>query len=300
MVRHSVLSSVTLTVPCIAPVATAYCDWLGYHITAEGRVSDRLAESWDAPATIGSRWVELRAAAETQCVLRLVERPAHAGFAPLLHHGWNANEILCTDPIDLAERFSEPGSPFRVIGAPQALDSNPRIVALQALGPAGELNYFTRLPPEGGSLIKTPARTPVDRSFIVVLGGPDLEQMQAFYRDTLGLTVSPRFGSVVAVLNAAHDLPPDTRTPLSLVALSSSYALELDEYPASATPRPCRPGDLPPGIAMVGLSATALTGATLPWRTPPALRAGDAPHAGLYAGLMVGAAAERIEVIASD
>jgi hypothetical protein len=217
-----------------------------------------------------------------------------------LHHGWNANEILCTDPIDLAERFSQPESPFRVIGAPQALDSNPRIVALQALGPAGELNYFTRLPPEGGSLIKTPARTPVDRSFIVVLGGPDLEQMQAFYRDTLGLTVSPRFGSVVAVLNAAHDLPPDTRTPLSLVALSSSYALELDEYPASATPRPCRPGDLPPGIAMVGLSATALTGATLPWRTPPALRAGDDPHAGLYAGLMVGAAAERIEVTASD
>ena len=299
MVRHSVLASVTLTVPCIAPVATAYCDWLGYQITAEGRVTVRLAESWDAPATIGSRWVELRAAADTQCVLRWVERPAYAGFAPLLHHGWNANEILCADPLDLAERFSQPGSPFRVIGAPQALDSNPRIVALQALGPAGELNYFTRLPPEGGSLIKTPARTPVDRSFIVVLGGPDLEQMQAFYRDTLGLTVLPRFGSVVAVLNAAHDLPRDTRTPLSLVALSSSDALELDEYPASATARPCRPGDLPPGIAMVGLCATALTGASLLWRTPPTLRARDDPHAGLHVGLIVGAAAERIEVIVS-
>jgi hypothetical protein len=50
---------------------------------------------------------------------------------------------------------------------------------------------------------------------------------------------------------------------------------------------------------MVGLSATALTGSTLPWRTPPTLRGSDVPHAGLYAGLMVGAAAERIEVIAS-
>jgi hypothetical protein len=297
-VRQGVLSSVTLTVPSIAPVAAAYCDWLGYQTVAEGRVTARLAESWDAPLTVGSRWAELRAAAETQCVLRLVERPSYPGFAPLLHHGWNANEILCADPVDLAERFSQPGSPFRVIGAPQALDSNPRIVALQALGPAGELNYFTRLPPEGGSLIKTPARSPVDRSFIVVLGGPDLGQMQTFYRDTLGLTVSPRFGSVVAVLNAAHDLPGDTRTPLSLVALSSSYAIELDEYPASATARPCRPGDLPPGIAMVGLSTTAHTAQALPWRRPPTLRDSEAPHAGLYAGLIVGAAAERIELVA--
>ncbi len=298
--RQSVLLSVTLTVPNIALVATAYCDWLGYQIVAEGRVTARLADSWEAPSTIGSRWVELRAVAETQCVLRLVERPAYAGFAPLLHHGWNANEILCTDPIDLAERFSLPESPFRVIGAPQALDSNPRIVALQALGPAGELNYFTRLPPEGGSLIKTPARTPVDRSFIVVLGGPDLGQMQAFYRDTLGLTVSPRFDSVVDVLNAAHDLPRHTRTPLSLVALSSSYALEIDEYPEGTTARPCRPGDLPPGIAMVGLSAAAFTRETLPWRSPPTLRANDDPHAGLHAGLIIGAAGERIEVVATD
>lgn len=297
--RQTVLSSVTLTAPSIAPIAAAYCDWLGYQTVAEGRVTVRLAESWDAPVTLGSPWIELRASAEAQCVLRLVERPPYPGFAPLLHHGWNANEILCADPVDLAERFSQPGSPFRVIGAPQPLDSNPRIVALQALGPAGELNYFTRLPPEGGSLIKTPARTPVDRSFIVVLGGPDLEQMQAFYGDTLGLKVSPRFGSVVAVLNAAHDLPGDTPTPLSLVALSSSYAIELDEYPASARARPCRPGDLPPGIAMVGLSTTTHSAQSMPWRTPPALRSGDDPHADLYAGLIVGAAAERIEVIAS-
>jgi hypothetical protein len=104
--------------------------------------------------------------------------------------------------------------------------------------------------------------------------------------------------ALCAVLNAAHELPGDTPTPLSLVALSSSYAIELDEYPASATARPCRPGDLPPGIAMVGLSTTAHTAQTLPWRRPPTLRDSEAPHAGLYAGLIVGAASERIELVA--
>jgi hypothetical protein len=48
----------------------------------------------------------------------------------------------------------------------------------------------------------------------------------------------------------------------------------------------------------VGLSTTAHTAQTLPWRRPPTLRDSEAPHAGLYVGLIVGAASERIELVA--
>ena len=294
------LLSVTLTAPRIAPVADAYVAWLGYRVNAEGEVTPALAADWLAPQAAGSRWIELCAPSAggsgADCVLRLVERPA-VDVTPLRHHGWNANEMLCQDPDALAARFALPGSPFRVIGPPAPLASNPRIVALQALGPAGEIDYFTRLPPEGGSLIKTPARTAVDRSFIVVLGGPSISAMCAFYRDTLGQTVSPVFEAPVDVLNAAQGLPAGHATPMALVALSPAYALELDEYPVTATSRPQHAGDLPPGIAMVGLRASSALPHTLPWRTAPRQRASGEPHAGRRAGLLIGAAGERLEIV---
>jgi hypothetical protein len=295
------LLSVTLTAPRIASVAEAYVAWLGYRVTAEGEVTPALAADWQAPQAAGSPWIELSAPSggrsEADCVLRLVERPAVEGFTPLRHHGWNANEMLCQDPDALAARFALPGSPFRVIGPPAPLASNPRIVALQALGPAGEIDYFTRLPPEGGSLIKTPARTAVDRSFIVVLGGPSISAMTAFYRDTLGQTVSPVFEAPVDVLNSAQGLPAGQATPMALVALSPAYALELDEYPGTATSRPQHAGDLPPGIAMIGLRATSALPHTLPWQTAPRLRTDDEPHAGRRTGLLIGAAGERLEIV---
>lgn len=292
--------SVTLTVPRLEPVAHAYETALGYRRRAAGSVSAALAMAWDAPLASGSRWLDLQAPAESTCVLRLVERPAIPPAAALQHFGWNANEILCQDPMALAARFTEADSPFRLIGAPAPLQSNPRILALQALGPAGELNYFTRLPPEGGSIIKTPARTAVDRSFILVLGGPSMAELQRFYGDTLGLRVSPVFHSPVEVLNAVHGRPAAAATPLALVALSDHYALELDEYPATATPRPQRAGDLPSGIAMVGFRAADIAARPVPWHRTPARRDADDPDAGRRAGLSIGPAGERLEIIEAD
>lgn len=289
--------SVTLSVPRLEAVERAYTDWFGYRRADAGRVSASLAAAWDAPRCAGSRWMELRAPAERECVLRLVERPAVGGFAPLCHHGWAANELLCQDPDSLAASLTRPDSPFTLIGPPAPLGSNPRIVALQALGPAGELVYLTRLPPEGGSLIKTPARTPVDRSFIVVVAGPSMQALQAFYSETLGQTVSAVFDSPVGVLNTAHGRPPDATTPLALVALSEGFALELDEYPATATPRPQRPGDLPPGIAMVGFRTGSLDTRPLGWQVAPARRQDGDPGAGWRAGLLIGPAGERLEIL---
>lgn len=292
---------VTLCVPDLDAAERAYVDWLGYEVAARDTVSAGLAASWEAPRAAGSRMLLLRAPASPGFTLRLIERPPTDGYAALKTHGWNANEILAEDPVALAARFARPGSPFRVIGAPEPLASNPAIVAMQALGPAGELDYFTRLPPGGGTFVKTPARSFVDRSFILVLGGPSMPAMQAFYRDVLGRTVTPAYESPVGVLQAAHGLAPTATTPLALVPLPPGFALELDEYPATATPRPQRADDLPPGIAMVTFLADATSGKApadaLPWRRSPSRRS-EPPYDGREAGVLRGAAGEWLEIIA--
>jgi hypothetical protein len=208
--------------------------------------------------------------------------------------------MLVEDPHALAARFAMPGSPFRVIGSPEPLASNPSIVAMQTIGPAGELNYFTRLPPGGGTFVKTPASRFVDRSFILVLGGPAMAAMQSFYREVLALSVTEAYRSPVGVLQVAHGLPASADTPLALVPLSPRFALELDEYPATAVPRPQRAGDLPPGLAMVSFLADPPAAETdlrdLPWLKPPAPRT-EAPYAGRRTGVLRGAAGEWLEIV---
>lgn len=286
---------VTLSVSELAEAESTYAEWLGYLRIERGRIDGELAACWGTPLIEGSPYALLRSPAGTEAMLRLIERPITPGFAPLQTYGWNANEILVLDPVALEQRLRKPDSPFEVIGASAPLDSNPSIVAMQAIGPNRELNYFTRIPPEGGTFIKQSARTFVDRSFIMVVGGPSMSALRDFYGERLGMTVTEPFESRVSVLNAALSLPADHRIALALVPLSSSFVLELDEYPSSTAVRPCRPGDLPPGIAMVSFLTEKLDD-HLPWRTKPREFSGT-PYSGRRAGVIAGAAGEWIELI---
>jgi hypothetical protein len=287
---------VTLVVPDLGAAERAYAQWLGLQVTARGEISASLAASWDAPAVAGSRYLLLQSASGADVHLRLIERPPTLGYAAMRTHGWNSNEILVEDPAALERKFGAEDSPFRVIGSTAPLGSNPKVLAMQALGPAGELNYFTRIPPEGGTFIKTPARAFVDRTFIVVLGGPSMADMRGFYRDQLGQTVTEPYLSTVKVLQQALDLPTATQTPIALVPISPGFLIELDEYPPVTGPRPRRDGDLPPGMAMVSFVVSDLDTRPLPWRARPAVRA-EAPYGGRRAGVLTGAAGEWIELI---
>lgn len=286
---------VTLTVSDLVEAESAYADWLGYLRIERGRIDGELSSCWGTPLIEGSPYALLRSPAGTEVMLRLIERPITPGFAPLRNHGWNANEILVLDPLALEQRLRKPDSPFEVIGASAPLDSNPSIIAMQAIGPNRELNYFTRIPPEGGTFIKHSARAFVDRSFIMVVGGPSMPALREFYGQQLGMTVTEAFESRVSVLNDALSLPADHRIALALVPLSSSFVLELDEYPSSTAPRPCRHGDLPPGIAMVSFIADKLADG-LPWRSLPQ-ELGSTPYSGRRACVITGAAGEWIELI---
>jgi hypothetical protein len=89
--------------------------------------------------------------------------------------------------------------------------------------------------------------------------------------------------------------PDEHRIALALAPLSSNFVLELDEYPSETIPRPCREGDLPPGIAMVSFVTRDLD-IPLPWRSAPRPLPG-APYSGRRAGVIRGPAGEWIELI---
>ncbi len=259
-----------------------------------GTVSEALAAAWGAPRVDGHRYLVLQTASGAPVYLRVVETPATPGYALMKTHGWNSNEILVEDTDAVAKRLEK--SPFRIVGAPRPLSTNAAIRAMQAVGPAGELIYLTRIPPTGSLFIKTPAKSFIDRTFIVVVGGPDMNAMRTFYRDRLKLEVTEPMPAAIQVLNDALGAPASTLTPLALAKVSSSFAIEFDEYPPSTVPRPQRPGDLPPGMAMVSFAVDSLDGLNLPWLVPPGVR-----HEGFYRGgrsaLVRGPAGELIELI---
>lgn len=290
----SAIIAVTLTAPDLRTTEEAYTRFLEFRLVERGEVSRDLAAAWGAPLVEGRKYSLLQSASGAEVYLRIVQSPPTPGYEVMKTHGWNANEILCQDPDALALRLAN--SPFRIIGAPRPLGSNSKVRAMQAIGPAGELVYLTRIPPEGGTAIKTPAQSFVDRTFIVVLGGPDMAAMRAFYANQLGMKVTEAYASPINVINDTWKLGADHATPLALVLVSPGFAVELDQYPPAATPRPVRPGDLPPGIAMITFAAANIDAKALDWRVPLAARKG-APYAGRRSGMLLGAAGEWIELV---
>ena len=229
----SAIIAVTLTVPDLPTAEEAYSRWLGYRVVDRGLVSHALAAGWGAPRAEGRRYALLQPSSGEPVYLRIVQSPPTPGFEVMKTHGWNANEILVEDPDELARQLA--GSPFRIVGAPRPLSTSPAVRAMQVIGPAGELNYLTRIPADGSSVfIKTPAKSFVDRTFIVVLGGPSMAALQAFYRDTLGLKVTEAVAASINVLQDAYGMPATAQFPLAIVAISDGFLVELDEYPVTA------------------------------------------------------------------
>lgn len=289
--------AVTLSAPDLGATERAYTTQLSYQVFERATVSPSLASGWGAKATQGREYVLLRPASGEPVYLRIVDADAPApGYAPLRTFGWNANEILVEDPIALAPLLKEP---FRIIGSPRPLDFNPNIVAMQATGPAGEVVYFTRIPPAGSGFNLSSAKSFVDRTFIVASGGPDVEASRAFYRDTLKMPTTDVIPSKIQVVQDAYGLPRDAETRSSIVMLPSNYLIELDQYPPAAVRRPTRRGHLPPGIAMVTFAVKSFEGVKLPWKVKPRAR-NEKPYDGRRAGIVIGPAGEWLELIETE
>ena len=289
----SAIVAVTLLVPDVQAVERAYQQVLDYQTVERGHVAADQAASWDAMALAGREFVVLQPSSREPVYLRMIETDT-APAPPLKTLGWNATEILVEDPALLELRLQD--SPFRVIGPPAPLDFNPAVVAMQALGPAGELLYFTRMPAGVSKFGLGSATSFVDRVFIVVLAVHDLRSTLDFYAATFGSSVTEPATTRVAILADAWGLPREQPFLLGIVRLPERFLIEVDEYPAAAPPRTAADGELPSGMAMVSFEVPSLEPYADRLLAPPTALAGM-PYSGRRAGVMLGPGGEHIELI---
>ena len=288
---------VTIMAANLFQVEQAYRHELDYRVVDRGTVSVDLAASWGAGMLSGRRYVILQPSSNEPVYLRFIEDVANTMLEPMKTEGWNAVEILVQDPDALAQALDR-SAHFSVVGRPRYLTEKKNIKAMQAIGPANELIYFTNISdPEKSGFGLQPARSYIDRVFIMVVGARDHDASSDYYQTTLGLPITGPMPYRIGVLSKAHDLPVETRHELSIAQISERFLLELDRYPNSASRRNTVPGSLPPGIAMVSFEVKEWQ-QHLPYTGKPGEQF-SFPYQGRRAGVIIGTAGEYIELVES-
>jgi hypothetical protein len=272
------------TVSVRDPMVTArrYTEWLNYRIVEEGVIARDLAISWDAPAAAGAGFVTVAPASGAQVFIRFVANEFVPGYRPLRTYGWAALEICVKDVVRVNERLLD--SPFEIIGPPREIAGLPAIYPMQVKGPDDEIIYLTEVRADLPAYDLPRAASMIDSLFIMVLACSDLSSAMRWFEQHARLTPGREMAIVYTMLAKAFGLPPGDLHHIATFTHQRDVFLELDQYPAAATPRPKLPGHLPPGIAMVTVLHPQFSELG-PWISPPATRNGPVYGGGAAATL---------------
>ncbi len=287
------IANVTYQTAGFSRLKTAIESTFAYQVVHEGHVDESLAALWRAPHVCGQRYCILQAPNKPLFSIRLIEGPVTSTCEALKTFGWNASELLVDDVYDLAERL--PASDFTVIGGPRDLMNNGAAIALQVLGPGGELFYLTQISGDKMQATYGAADCSVDRLFILVLGSSDSERSREFYKPLVtGVTRPRKFA--IRVLSAAHGLDPDsTQYTISAACLPNQFRIEIDAYPDSCGPRKTEAGNIPPGLGMVSFEVASLD--SLPLKLTIGQGPSHAPYYGCRVARTQGPDEEWIELL---
>ena len=247
---------VTITATNLGAVENAYTEYLEYQVSKHSTVTAAEASAWNAPAAEGAASLTLQPAGSDDFEFRFIEGPAYPDYVPLTTYGWNASEIMVQNVDALAPRFEN--SPFEIVGEPRDLSFSEDIRAMQLRGPADEIIYLTEFKKPVPGLSVPTARSAVDRTFIVILGGASMNDLQDFYNNTFSIPKAPVMESRVTMLSKALGVSIETLYPIAAMALAGESLIEADEMPAQVGPRETQFGHLPPGIAIVGFDCDAI------------------------------------------
>jgi len=282
------ISCVTVSAPDLEAIETVYSRNFGYQVAERSQVTDAQAQLWGTPAMTGANVLIMNPACGNDFVFRFIERPKQNDYVSLTDWGWNASEVLVENVDELAEKLVE--GDFEILGEPKNLSFTDDIRAMQLRGPADEVLYMTELKaPIPGMELPT-ARAFVDGTFIVILGGGDINAMIDFYHGQFDVPKAAPIESRVTGLAKAFGMDIETRFPIAALGIRDKNMVEVDELPEQAGPRPNQEGMLPPGIAMVSF----LSNAAAP---SDAINSEGLPYNGRSVSFATGAAGELIELI---
>jgi len=214
----------TVNVPDMEQWSALYKEWLDYQVVEQGEVPAALAASWGAPASAGQRYAVMAPASGTDVFIRAVEGDRVPGYRAMTTWGWNAIEIIIDDIDVLYAKLKD--SPFEFVGLPASLGARyPTIHAMQVKGPAEEVLYLTT---ETGDRSTSPLPLPgglVDRPFIMVVAGPDIEAMRDWWTSSFNLpplAINESLGKLTRTAqNAAAE--PSSRSRWSTCSSTATF-----------------------------------------------------------------------------
>ncbi len=294
-----ILRDISIVTHCVSDLATEIATWskyLDYTIAAEGKLDAQLCATWNTPGETGLPYALMQPDSGAPAYIRFIETGDRVGYWPPVTWGWNATEILVTDPDALATKLQD--SPIRRFGGPGDLYQHPKAPrAIQTLSPSGAMLYFTRIQPGGSRYGLHGAKSFVDRIFNVVLGGPSLDELQHFYAHTLGMRVGDPMMFTMTLAAQACNASPDTPFPICVAPVRARHSiLELDEYPENSAPRPRDEGRLPGGMSMVSFKVNDLDTLPIQFRSAPQ-HIKTAPYNNRRVAVIEGPAGEWLELI---
>ncbi len=274
----------TIRTPSLAVAESLYSRYLHYRVISREAVTPAQARCWQLPDLAGTPALlmapEAPANDQPDFTLRFIELPLEAGFRAFTRHGWQAVELIVRHVDTLYAELRD--SPFEIVAPPMDLSFCTDIRAMQIRGPGGEIVYLTEVKRPVPGLDTPPVRCAVDRSFIVIVGGPSMSAIQGFFKTHFGMPEAPVVESRVQTMALEFGLSREHRFPIAALPLLGRCYIEADEMPAEAQPLPAVLEELPSGVAMVSFL--------------------EAPAAGILPGTVRcerGAAGELVELIAS-
>lgn len=292
---HGRIVGGVVTTPDLDAALDDYRGRLGLELAEQGALAEDLAESWGAPGIAGVRYATLLPASGAHCFIRLVEQPLPPDFRPTRTFGWAAYELTVQDVYGWPGRLA--GSGFEIVGPPKPIEGLPYFVPMQVIGRGREMLYLNEVACDTPSSDLPKAKSLTDHIFITILATPDRPAAMRWYADKLGLNEGGSYTIVYSMINKAFGLADETLSTISMMQKGRLPIIEVDGYPEAATPRAIRPGELPPGNALVTLAVDRLPD-DLSYLTEPAQRTGPL-YGGRRAATVVGPAGELLELVES-
>ncbi len=282
------IACVTVSAPDLTAVEGAYSRNFGYRVTERGTVSEAQAKLWNAEKMAGAATLIMEPPSGTDFVFRFIERKADPDYMPLTTWGWNASEVLVENVDSLAQQLTE--GDFEMLGEPKNLSFTDDIRAMQLRGPANEILYMTELKAPIPGMDLPTSKCFVDNTFIVILGGGDINAMMDSYEQQFEIEKAPVMESRITVASKAFGLSIEHRYPIAALGIKDQCMIEVDELPEQAGPRKSEDGLLPPGIAMVSFRCSTPA-------TEASILCDGLPYGGNQASCTTGAAGELIELV---
>ena len=243
------ISAVTIPCPDLSNTAEVYAHFLGYRIVDRGQITKQEAAHWNAINIEGSNYIILQPENSDDFSFRFIEQDIQNDYIPFKSPGWNAAELIVKDVDDLAQKLFN--SEFEIIGPPADLSFTDQIRAMQVIGPSKEILYLTQFKSKLQEFDSPKARCDVDQTFIVILAGESMEQMQNFYCESFNLEKASVVDSRIRAISRVFGKPENTQYKSAAIPIKDQSLIEIDELPEGSERRLGEPGYLLPGISIV-------------------------------------------------